>query len=147
MAPQRRKMDKTPKTDRKNIFSYFFFFWLYFPLLWSHFAPSRTILALIIRQIRFWNPENGPTTSENGQKHLKLPEKFFFPYIFFLQLHFHLLQGHFAPSRTILALIIRQICHTLQNSAFQIWPKIENHPKGGRKNFFFIVSVVSLLSF
>ena len=43
--------------------------------------------------------------------------------MFLFMCAFPLLWGHFAPSRTTLALKIRHIC---QNSTFHVWPKMEN---------------------
>ena len=51
-------------------------------------------------------PENGATTTKNKQRHLKLTKKYF-SYLFLSIIAFSSALGHFAPFRTILALIIR----------------------------------------
>ena len=91
---------------------------------------------------RFLDPRKWAHNDQKWAKTPKTARKIFFSYFFFLYLHFPQLWGHFAPSRTTLAFKIRHIC---QNSTFPIWPRIENWPKMGRKNFFgskffFIVS-------
>ena len=133
MAPQRAKMDK----NAEKFFSLYFLFIVAFSSALGSFCSIPPYPSSYNTVDTVLDPRKWPNNDQKWTKTPKNARKKYFLQFFFLQLHFPLLQGHFAPSRTILALIIRQICHTLQNSAFQIWPKIENHPKMGQKCFFF----------
>ena len=130
-------MRKMPKNIPKSEKSLFISFILFYPMHWGHFAPSRIALALMIRiwanmgHMAKWpqrtkNRQNSQKSSKNEIFHLFL---FYSPY--------PMLWCHFAPSRTVLALMLRIWAHMGQYGqngkmapTEQKWAK---HPTQGPK--------------
>ena len=98
----------------------------------SKSIPEKKIFS---KFFRFWIPENGPTTSQNGQKHPKLPEKYFFRIFYFYSCIFSALRSfstipHYPSSYNTVDTFLdpRKWPHNEQK-----WTKT---PKKARKNIF-----------